>query len=127
MLEAQFSGVQGLSLEPLQGGLGGKTQSAGARFEPHAIDRITQEGMTDMCHMHPNLMRAAGFERKPQQTGPGFPLRRAEGFEQVVVGDGVTSVRRSRDGNFRAVESAARQRGINAAAGRAGRPQTRAR
>src|SRR5215510_577433 len=108
VLKAQFSRMQGLSLERFQCGLGPDTQPARARFEPRAIDRITQQRMAQMCHMHPNLMRAAGLEREPEQAGLGSPLRREEGLKQLVMRDGVARVWRSCNCNLCAVESTSR-------------------
>ena len=78
MLECQFRGMQGLSLKALQRRLRREAEPTRARFEARAVNRISQQGMTDVRHMHADLMGSTGFERKPQQAGPRFAIGQGE-------------------------------------------------
>src|SRR5262245_24051741 len=79
VLERQFGRVQRLALQPLKCQLGGAGQPAGAGHEARTVDSVSQQGMAEVGHVHPDLVRAAGFERKPEQAGPRFAVAHGEG------------------------------------------------
>ena len=61
-------GVEGLSAKVLQGRLGGFRQQGRLAAESGPINVIAEEGVAYRGQMHPNLVRAAGFQRARQQT-----------------------------------------------------------
>ena len=66
VLEAQYMGVEGLSAKVLQGRLGGFRQQGSLAAEAWPVNVIAEEGVADRGQMHPNLVRAPGFQRAGQ-------------------------------------------------------------
>ena len=84
MDKAQYRGMQGLAAEASECGAdgGGEPQDA-CRMAP-AIDRVAEQGVAGMGHVHADLVGAAGFQ--PAFDQGGGP-RMVEGLKHPVVGD----------------------------------------
>jgi hypothetical protein len=79
VLQFKTPGVQGLTPKFVPGSQGRRIQT-GRDDAATTIDRITDQGMTEVPHMHADLVRATAGQTQPQQGMPGKTL------EQAVVG-----------------------------------------
>src|SRR5208282_3363918 len=87
MLEAQKRCVQRLASETGERGLRALAEPRGLGLEPCAVDRITEEGVTDRRHVDTDLMRAPGLETA------GDEACRAERLHEPPMGQGVPAAR----------------------------------
>ena len=117
MLKAQNLRVQGLAGQCLQRGGGGIIKVAGAAFHARAVKRVAQHRVSDMRHMHANLVRAAGF----QMAGKARDLPVQKAFLHLIMGDGVARALMRRNSHFPAVVRRARKRRIHLAKAGQGR------
>ena len=78
MPEPQYRSVKGLSAEPIEcrPDLGG--QPAGACRVGPAVDRIPEQGMAGMSHVHPDLVGTAGLQTAFDQRGGAGMLKRLQ-------------------------------------------------
>ena len=93
--------MQRLSTELIEGERSRRQQLGAPRGKASAINRIAQQGMPDMGHVHANLMGPAGFEGEGQQT-----RHVAEHLLDFIVRDGSATTRRPHNRHTRAMRFA---------------------
>jgi len=84
VLEAYVLGMQGLAGEGVDSLLQGSV--AWEPEQSRTIHRIAKHGMPDMCQVHADLVRTAGFQRETHETYS------PPGFYHLVVSAGSTTV-----------------------------------
>lgn len=105
--------MQSLPAEPAQRSSACRAELIRFAEKAARVERVAEERMTEMRHMHPDLMRAAGLEIAAEKARDGAAGRSRESLDKLPMGDGFAAARRRHDRHLLPVRRVASERRLD--------------